>query len=241
MKKEETLFRDLLKGDERFLEVANATFGLELKEKVWEVVLVDEFDPEKLNSVERRVGDEYLVMLYMCHKPLTTHTLLRMFIHTADTLFSTKSGKDCLEGRSQKLIMPIFATFYDGDEPFPEEKTLELFESSKSKNNENTEDAEGTEDEDELSAAADEQGDSTQFGMRVFNINYSPDKKILKASKTLKEYSILRQNIGECKKAGEKDYIKKGVLKTIEAGVLKEYLETDLERKVAMLKAEEEV
>lgn len=129
---------------------------------------------------------------------------LRFLMYIAD-LYSSITAADNLYGtRLIKLPPPRFIIFYNGEEECEERKTLKLSDAYKLK----------------------EEDPSLELKAEFININPGKNKELLKACKTLSDYSEYTSRVRKYAKTVEiQEAVERAVRECIQEGILAEFLE----------------
>lgn len=219
----DSFFRDLVGLDKdanvRFLDVVNAAFGtnLTLENAKIEDVSIDNVFYTKLRSDVAKIVNGTLIILLEHQSTINENMPLRMLEYAAQTYMNILNARDRYKMCLQKIPRPLFVVFYNGKADFPAEKTLRLSDAFMD-----------TTDNDVM----------LELQVKVININLRKKCDILHKSSVLRDYSVLCANIEDCQKQGESDYVRAGILRTMEGGTLCEYLKRNITEAAGMLMAE---
>ena len=121
-----------------------------------------------------------------------------------------------LKGLNLKIPVPEFYVFYNGEEPYPSDKTLKLSEAFIER---------GTETNLELT-------------VKVININRQNRHPVLENCRTMQEYSIFVETVRKWKEIDSQNGFEKAVEECIENNILREYLKRKTKEVLNMLLAE---
>lgn len=216
-------FRDMFgldeNANERFLDVVNATFGAAFTLETAEIsdVSLDNVFYTKLRNDVAKIVNGRLIVLIEHQSTINENLPLRMLEYVSEIYLNLLETRDRYKRQLQKIPRPLFVVFYNGKVDFPEEKILRLS------------DAFLDDEKDEI---------MLELNVRVININLRKNSSVLKKSSSLHDYSTLCGNIEQSQAQNEKDYVRQGILKTIETGVLVDYLKKNITEVIGMLKAE---
>ena len=220
-KYKDSVFVDLFSEDEKakenFLSLYNALHNTKLTaiEKLKNIRLEQVLYMTFYNDVSYLV-DNKIIVLAEHQSTINPNMPLRCLEYISrlyETLFESK------EKYSRKLLnipTPEFYVFYNGEEPYPSDKTLKLSEAFIER---------GTETNLELT-------------VKVININRQNRHPVLENCKTMHEYSIFVETVRKWKKIYPQNGFEKAVEECIENNILREYLKRKTKEVVNMLLAE---
>ena len=220
-KYKDSVFVDLFSEDEKakenFLSLYNALHGTNLKdtEQLKTVRLDQVLYMTFYNDVSYLV-DNKIIVLAEHQSTINPNMPLRCLEYVSrlyETLFESK------EKYSRKLLkipVPEFYVFYNGEEPYPSDKTLKLSEAFIER---------GTETNLELT-------------VKVININRQNRHPALENCKTMHEYSIFVETVRKWKEIDSQNGFEKAVEECIENNILREYLKRKTKEVLNMLLAE---
>lgn len=220
-KYKDSVFVDLFSEDEKakenFLSLYNALHGTDLKdtEQLKTVRLDQVLYMTFYNDVSYLV-DNKIIVLAEHQSTINPNMPLRCLEYVSrlyETLFESK------EKYSRKLLkipVPEFYVFYNGEEPYPSDKTLKLSEAFIER---------GTETNLELT-------------VKVININRQNRHPVLENCRTMQEYSIFVETVRKWKDIDSQNGFEKAVEECIENNILREYLKRKTKEVLNMLLAE---
>ena len=220
-KYKDSVFVDLFSEDEKakenFLSLYNALHGTNLKdtEQLKTVRLDQVLYMTFYNDVSYLV-DNKIIVLAEHQSTINPNMPLRCLEYVSrlyETLFESK------EKYSRKLLkipVPEFYVFYNGEEPYPSDKTLKLSEAFIER---------GTETNLELT-------------VKVININRQTRHPVLENCRTMQEYSIFVETVRKWKEIDSQNGFEKAVEECIENNILREYLKRKTKEVLNMLLAE---
>ena len=220
-KYKDSVFVDLFSEDEKakenFLSLYNALHGTNLKdtEQLKTVRLDQVLYMAFYNDVSYLVENK-IIVLAEHQSTINPNMPLRCLEYVSrlyETLFESK------EKYSRKLLnipTPEFYVFYNGEEPYPSDKTLKLSEAFIER---------GTETNLELT-------------VKVININRQTRHPVLENCRTMQEYSIFVETVRKWKEIDSQNGFEKAVEECIENNILREYLKRKTKEVLNMLLAE---
>ena len=220
-KYKDSVFVDLFSEDEKakenFLSLYNALHGTKLTAvgKLKNIRLEQVLYMIFYNDVSYLV-DNKIIVLAEHQSSINPNMPLRCLEYISrlyETLFESK------EKYSRKLLkipVPEFYVFYNGEEPYPSDKTLKLSEAFIER---------GTETNLELT-------------VKVININRQNRHPVLEHCKTMHEYSIFVETVRKWKEIDSQNGFEKAVEECIENNILREYLKRKTKEVLNMLLAE---
>ena len=202
---------------ENFLSLYNALHGTNLTaiEKLKNIRLDQVLYMTFYNDVSYLV-DNKIIVLAEHQSTINPNMPLRCLEYVSrlyETLFESK------EKYSRKLLkipVPEFYVFYNGEEPYPSDKTLKLSEAFIER---------GTETNLELT-------------VKVININRQNRHPVLENCRTMQEYSIFVETVRKWKEIDSQNGFEKAVEECIENNILREYLKRKTKEVLNMLLAE---
>lgn len=218
-----SFFRDMFGLDEganaRFLDAVNAVFDTNFtleNTKINDVSLDNVFYTKLRNDVAKIVNGQLIVLIE--HQSTINENLpLRMLEYVSETYINILEARNRYKAKLQKIPRPLFVVFYNGKGDFPNEKTLHLS------------DAFLNDGKNEV---------MLELAVRVINVSLSKNCDILKKSSSLFSYSTLCNNIAQSQAQNEKDYVRDGIKKTIDMGILVDYLKKNITEVIGMVRAE---
>ena len=220
-KYKDSVFVDLFSEDEKakenFLSLYNALHGTELKDTAalknirLDQVLYMSF----YNDVSYLVNNK-IIVLAEHQSTINPNMPLRCLEYVSrlyETLFESK------EKYSRKLLKiptPEFYVFYNGEEPYPCNKTLKLSDAFIEKAMEA----------------------NLELTVKVININRQNRHPVLKNCKMMREYSIFVETVRKWKAIDTQSGFEKAVEECISNNILREYLKRKTKEVLNMLVAE---
>ena len=197
-----TLFNDKEKMLELYNAVSNDTMGKEALENIEALTIETPLYIGSRNDLAFSINGK---SMFFCEQQSTKsgNIALRMasyFGKTLDMMF----GSEIYGTRKVMMPAPVFYVFYLGKPDTPEVETFRLSDHYKEKAPEN----------------------SIEVVVKVYNICYSENKKILKRSKTLREYSLFISYVNENLDKGMdlEDAVAAAVKRAKKEGVLADFL-----------------
>ena len=211
------LFSEDEKAKENFLSLYNALHdtALEDTEQLKNIRLDQVLYMTFYNDVSYLVGNK-IIVLAEHQSTINPNMPLRCLEYVSrlyETLFESK------EKYSRKLLKiptPEFYVFYNGEEPFPCDKTLKLSDAFIEKTTET----------------------SLDLIVKVININRQNRHPILEKCKTMQEYSIFVETLRKWKEIDTQNGFQKAVEECISNDILREYLKRKTKEVLNMLLAE---
>ena len=211
------LFSEDEKAKENFLSLYNALHdtALEDTEQLKNIRLDQVLYMTFYNDVSYLVGNK-IIVLAEHQSTINPNMPLRCLEYVSrlyETLFESK------EKYSRKLLKiptPEFYVFYNGEEPFPCDKTLKLSDAFIEKTTET----------------------SLDLIVKVININRQNRHPILEKCKTMQEYSIFVETVRKWKEIDTQNGFQKAVEECISNDILREYLKRKTKEVLNMLLAE---
>ena len=220
-KYKDSVFVDLFSEDEKakenFLSLYNALHGTNLKDREQlKTVRLDQVLYMTFYNDVSYLVDNKIIVLAEHQSTINPNMPLRCLEYISrlyETLFESK------EKYSRKLLnipTPEFYVFYNGEEPYPSDKTLKL------------------------SDAFIERGTETnlELTVKVININRQNRHPVLENCKTMQEYSIFVETVRKWKEIDPQNGFEKAVEECIENNILREYLKRKTKEVLNMLLAE---
>ena len=220
-KYKDSVFVDLFSEDEKakenFLSLYNALHGTKLTaiEHLKNIRLDQVLYMAFYNDVSYLV-DNKIIVLAEHQSTINPNMPLRCLEYISrlyETLFESK------EKYSRKLLKiptPEFYVFYNGEEAYPCDKTLNLSEAF-------------------IERAAEI---NLELTVNVININRQKRHPVLENCKTMQEYSIFVETVRKWKEIDTQNGFEKAVEECIENNILREYLKRKTKEVVNMLLAE---
>ena len=220
-KYKDSVFVDLFSEDEKakenFLSLYNALHGKCLKdtEQLKNVRLDQVLYMSFYNDVSYLI-DNKIIVLAEHQSTINPNMPLRCLEYVSrlyETLFESK------EKYSRKLLhipRPEFYVFYNGEEPFPCDKTLKLSDAF----------IEKTEDS------------SLELTVKIININHQNRHPVLENCKTIREYSIFVETVRKWKEIDYQNGFQKAIEECIANNILSDYLKRKTKEVLNMLLAE---
>ncbi|UTC61872.1 Rpn family recombination-promoting nuclease/putative transposase [Treponema sp. OMZ 787] len=211
------LFAEDEKAKENFLSLYNALHGTALKatEDLRNIRLDQVLYMTFYNDVSYLV-DNKIILLAEHQSTINPNMPLRCLEYVSrlyETLFESK------EKYSRKLLKiptPEFYVFYNGEEPFPCDKTLKLSDAFIKKT----------------------ENPNLELTVKVININRQNRHPLLKNCKTMQEYSIFVETVRKWKEIDPQNGFQKAVEECISNNILHEYLKRKTKEVINMLLAE---
>ena len=202
---------------ENFLSLYNALHGTKLTAvgKLKNIRLEQVLYMAFYNDVSYLV-DNRIIVLAEHQSTINPNMPLRCLEYIGrlyETLFESK------EKYSRKLLnipTPEFYVFYNGEEPYPSDKTLKLSEAFI----ENTTQT------------------NLELTVKVININRQNRHPVLENCQTIQEYSIFVETVRKWKEIDPQNGFEKAVEECIENNILREYLKRKTKEVINMLLAE---
>ncbi|UTC67681.1 MULTISPECIES: Rpn family recombination-promoting nuclease/putative transposase [unclassified Treponema] len=220
-KYKDSVFVDLFSEDEKakenFLSLYNALHGTSLtaadalKNIRLDQVLYMTFYNDVSYLVENKI-----IVLAEHQSTINPNMPLRCLEYISrlyETFFESK------EKYSRKLLnipTPEFYVFYNGEEPFPSDKTLKLSEAF----------IESTEKP------------NLELTVKVININRNNRHPILENCKTMQEYTVFVETVRRWKKTDSQNGFQKAIEECIQNNILRDYLKRKTKEVINMLLAE---
>lgn len=173
----DSLFRTYFRDTENFVQLCNAVTGLnlkasQLKENTVEYVLFNNLRNDVSFSADGNC------FIFFEHQSTRNFNMpLRMLLYLS-LLYRSELPKDLIyRAKVIKLPAPKFFVFYNGKEPCPEKSTLKL--------------------SDAFSMTGD-----IELTVKVYNINYNKNFRLLNDCRPVHDYSVFIKNIEENLAAG---------------------------------------
>ena len=220
-KYKDSVFVDLFSEDEKakenFLSLYNALHGTKLTAvgKLKNIRLEQVLYMAFYNDVSYLV-DNRIIVLAEHQSTINPNMPLRCLEYIGrlyETLFESKEKYS----RKQLAIpTPEFYVFYNGEEPYPSDKTLKLSEAFI----ENTTQT------------------NLELTVKVININRQNRHPVLENCQTIQEYSIFVETVRKWKEIDPQNGFEKAVEECIENNILREYLKRKTKEVINMLLAE---
>ena len=220
-KYKDSVFVDLFSEDEKakenFLSLYNALHGTKLTdiEQLKNIRLDQVLYMTFYNDVSYLV-DNKIIVLAEHQSTINPNMPLRCLEYISrlyETLFESR------EKYSRKLLnipTPEFYVFYNGEEPYPSDKTLKLSDAFIEKITET----------------------NLELTVKIININQRNHHPILKNCKMMQEYSIFVETVKKWKEMDPQNGFQKAVEECISNNILCEYLKRKTKEVLNMLLAE---
>ncbi|MEL3907142.1 MAG: Rpn family recombination-promoting nuclease/putative transposase [Treponema sp.] len=220
-KYKDSVFVDLFSEDEKakenFLSLYNALHGTSLTatEALKNIRLDQVLYMTFYNDVSYLVENK-IIILAEHQSTINPNMPLRCLEYVSrlyETLFESK------EKYSRKLLnipTPEFYVFYNGEEPFPRDKTLKLSEAF----------IESTEKP------------NLELTVKVININQQNRHPVLENCKPMYEYTLFVETVRRWKKNDPQNAFQKAIEECIANGILSDYLKRKTKEVINMLLAE---
>ena len=220
-KYKDSVFVDLFSEDEKakenFLSLYNALHGTKLTdiEQLKNIRLDQVLYMTFYNDVSYLV-DNKIIVLAEHQSTINPNMPLRCLEYISrlyETLFESR------EKYSRKLLnipTPEFYVFYNGEEPYPSDKTLKLSDAFIEKITET----------------------NLELTVKIININQRNHHPILKNCKMMQEYSIFVETVRKWKEMDPQNGFQKAVEECISNNILCEYLKRKTKEVLNMLLAE---
>ena len=176
---------------------------------------------DRINDISFEIGGK-LVILIEHQSTINPNMALRLLMYIARVYEKIIEGRKVYTTKLIPLPRPEFFVLYNGTSPYPAETTLKLSDSFESV---------------ETIGLPEKGYPSLELSVKVVNINYGTNEKIVMKSKTLAGYSLFVQKVRENEKEGKdlKEAIKRAVNYCSENDILKEFLEQNATEVINML------
>lgn len=203
-KYKDRLFRMLFSEKEQLLELYNALNGSHYENAdELEITTLDDVLYMKMKNDVSILLDDYL-SLYEHQSTWNQNLPFRGLLYFVELFRQITKDKNIYGSKLIKLPTPIYIVFYNGDRKMGEETTLKLSDAFTHGNEQS----------------------KMELEVKVLNINYGHNQKLMEQCKLLREYSIFVDKIKRYSKAMElKDAIDRAVRECMEEDVLREFLE----------------
>ena len=220
-KYKDSVFVDLFSEDEKakenFLSLYNALYGTELKDtKQLKNVRLDQVLYMSFYNDVSYLVENKIIVLAEHQSTINPNMPLRCLEYISrlyETIFESK------EKYSRKLLhipRPEFYVFYNGEEPFPCNKTLKLSDAF----------IERIEDS------------SLELIVKVININQQNHHPLLKNCQTMYEYTVFVETVRKWKELDPQNGFQKAIEECIANNILRDYLKRKTKEVLNMLLAE---
>ena len=220
-KYKDSVFVDLFSEDEKakenFLSLYNALHGTELKDtKQLKNVRLDQVLYMSFYNDVSYLVENKIIVLAEHQSTINPNMPLRCLEYISrlyETIFESK------EKYSRKLLhipRPEFYVFYNGEEPFPCNKTLKLSDAF----------IERIEDS------------SLELIVKVININQQNHHPLLKNCQTMYEYTVFVETVRKWKELDPQNGFQKAIEECIANNILRDYLKRKTKEVLNMLLAE---
>ena len=220
-KYKDSVFVDLFSEDEKakenFLSLYNALHGTELKDtKQLKNVRLDQVLYMSFYNDVSYLVENKIIVLAEHQSTINPNMPLRCLEYISrlyETIFESK------EKYSRKLLhipRPEFYVFYNGEEPFPCNKTLNLSDAF----------IERIEDS------------SLELIVKVININQQNHHPLLKNCQTMYEYTVFVETVRKWKELDPQNGFQKAIEECIANNILRDYLKRKTKEVLNMLLAE---
>jgi hypothetical protein len=174
----------------------------------------------KINDLSFTI-DNRLVILIEHQSTINNNMPLRLLLYISDVYQNIVDHKALLHQKLVKIPTPRFIVLYNGTEQYPDRKELRLSDAFKN--------IEGLK-------LPDNNGNSLELLVRVYNINYGRNLELLKKCTTLDGYSFFIEKIREYnKKFPIEKSVKLAVEYCIENNILKQFMNIHKSEVVDML------
>lgn len=203
-KYKDRLFRMLFSEKEQLLELYNALNGSHYKNvDDLEITTLDDVLYMKMKNDVSILLDDYL-SLYEHQSTLNANLPFRGFLYFAELFRQIVKDKNIYGSKLIRLPTPIYIVFYNGDRKMGEEKSLRLSDSFTHGNEQS----------------------KMELEVRILNINYGHNQKLMEQCKMLREYSILIDKVKRYNKEMElENAIDRAIQECIKENVLKDFLQ----------------
>ena len=170
--------------------------------------LTDALIKGKINDISFLI-DNRLIVLIEHQSTINENMPLRILLYFERLLERIIDMNKMFDRKQIKIPRPEFIVLYNGENPYPEKKTLRLSDAFM--------DVEGLMMENKT---------SLELTVQVYDINHGYNKEILRKSETLNGYSLLIDKIREYKKTGLTlaKSIETAIKYCVENNVLKDFL-----------------
>ena len=220
-KYKDSVFVDLFSEDEKakenFVSLDNALYGTELKDtKQRKNVRLDQVLYMSFYNDVSYLVENKIIVLAEHQSTINPNMPLRCLEYISrlyETIFESK------EKYSRKLLhipRPEFYVFYNGEEPFPCNKTLKLSDAF----------IERIEDS------------SLELIVKVININQQNHHPLLKNCQTMYEYTVFVETVRKWKELDPQNGFQKAIEECIANNILRDYLKRKTKEVLNMLLAE---
>jgi predicted transposase/invertase (TIGR01784 family) len=213
----DSVFTKIFNNEEKARELYNAIKGTnyDSKVKIEMRTLKDTLFLERINDIAFTIEDKFVVLVE--HQSSVSENLpLRFLMYIGRVYDKMIVGPDVYKNKLLKVPTPEFIVLYNGDQKFPEEKTLNLSDAFKDKSAVNLE-----------------------LTVKVLNINKGCNENMVKRSETLHGYSELVARVKEYLKTMELgEALKRAVKNCINEGILVEFLRDHGSEVISMLNTE---
>ena len=202
----DSIFRLLFNDETKLRELYNDIRGTNYGEDVPIIIrtLQDTIFTDIKNDIAFTIGDKFVVLMEE-QSTVCLNMPVRMLSYLGRLYEKMYNRREFYRRSLIKIPVPEFYVFYNGREEMPEEMTLRL--------------------SDNYSESAPE--NSVELVVKMYNIKYNKGAEILEKNKVLYGYSLLISYVEEMKKEGYSDDLaaKNAILRCIEQGVLKDFLQ----------------
>ncbi|UTC68172.1 MULTISPECIES: Rpn family recombination-promoting nuclease/putative transposase [unclassified Treponema] len=217
----DSVFVDLFAEDERakenFLSLYNALHGtnLPLSCPVENIRLTQVLYMTFYNDVSYLV-DNKIIVLAEHQSTINPNMPLRCLEYVSRLYETIFESKEKYSRNLLKIPTPEFYVFYNGEEAYPSDKTLNLSDAFIEKTEE----------------------PSLELTVKVININKENRHPVLENCKTMYEYTLFVETVRRWKKQDSQNGFQKAVEECIANNILKDYLKRKTKEVINMLLAE---
>ena len=220
-KYKDSVFVDLFSEDEKakenFLSLYNALHNTEFKdtEQLKNIRLDQVLYMSFYNDVSYLV-DNKIIVLAEHQSTINPNMPLRCLEYISRLYETIFESKEKYSRKLLKIPRPEFYVFYNGEEPFPCDKTLKLSDAFIDK----TEDT------------------SLELTVKVININHQNRHPLLKNCQTMYEYTVFVETVRKWKEIDPQTGFQKAIEECIANNILRDYLKRKTKEVLNMLLAE---
>ena len=211
------LFSEDEKAKENFLSLYNALHNTALKdtEQLKNIRLDQVLYMAFYNDVSYLV-DNKIIVLAEHQSTINPNMPLRCLEYVSRLYEALFESKEKYSRKLLKIPTPEFYVFYNGEEPFPCDKTIELSDAFIEQNEQH----------------------NLELSVKVININRQNRHPVLEKCKTMQEYSIFVETVRKWKEIDPQNGFEKAVEECISNDILREYLKRKTKEVLNMLLAE---
>ena len=211
------LFSEDEKAKENFLSLYNALHNTALKdtEQLKNIRLDQVLYMAFYNDVSYLV-DNKIIVLAEHQSTINPNMPLRCLEYVSRLYEALFESKEKYSRKLLKIPTPEFYVFYNGEEPFPCDKTIKLSDAFIEQNEQH----------------------NLELSVKVININRQNRHPVLEKCKTMQEYSIFVETVRKWKEIDPQNGFEKAVEECISNDILREYLKRKTKEVLNMLLAE---